>query len=101
MRTIKGAALIGEFNILLKEMRQKLNEANIADYVKKFERLHVKLTKFNRKNKDARFKAGFVKAEEATGRMLEFLKGQGNPEVCAEAIEMLREAVTLMPGDNT
>lgn len=101
MRTIKGAALIGEFNILLKEMRQKLNEANVDDYVKKFERLHEKLKKFNRKSKDARFKAGFMKAEAATGRMLEYLKGNGDPKACNEALEMLKEAVKLMPGDKT
>ncbi|KMK93716.1 hypothetical protein [Rossellomorea marisflavi] len=101
MKTAKGAALIGEFNVLLLEMRKKLNEENIADYVKKFGKLYVKLVKFNRKSKDARFKAGFVKAEEATGRMLEFLKGKGDPKVCNEAIEMLREAVKLMPGDRT
>lgn len=101
MRTVKGAALIGEFNVLLQKMRKNLNEANIDDYVKKFEKLHEKLKKFNRKSKDARFKAGFVKAEEATARMIEFLKGQGDPKVCNEAIEMLREAVRLMPGDRT
>ncbi len=101
MRTVKGAALIGEFNILLKEMRQKLNEANIDDYVMRFERLHGKLVKFNRKSKDARFKAGFMKAEAATGRMIEFLKGKGDPKACNEAVEMLREAVRLMPGDKT
>lgn len=101
MRTLRGAALIGEFNILLKEMRQKLNEANIDNYVNKFERLHEKLKKFNRKSKDARFRAGFMKAEEATARMLEFLKGKGDPNACKEALEMLREAVKLMPGDKT
>ncbi|MGD7047678.1 hypothetical protein FZC83_05350 [Rossellomorea marisflavi] len=101
MRTIKGAALIGEFNILLREMRQKLNEANIDEYVRKFERLYKRLGKFNRKNKDARFKAGFVKAEEGTGRVIDFLKGPGDPAVYKEALEMLKKAVELMPGDKT
>jgi hypothetical protein len=98
MRTIKALKIIGKFSLLLEEMKEKFNEETAEKYVGKFTRLHKDLQRFNRRNKDARYKPAFEHAENATGKMVDFLQGEGDPEVFAEAKSNLEKAVQLMPG---
>jgi hypothetical protein len=99
MRKIKGLEIIGKTSLLLNDMTKNFSAETADRYVAKFKNLHVDLKKFNRKNKDERFKSAFEGMELSVAKFIEFLEGEGDPDVFAEAHELLKDAVSKVPGD--